>query len=157
MSDLEVRIVTLPSLRVAAFHAYSTSPEDDAWAKLEAWAKPKGYLDNLAKHRIFGFDNPGETPGSPNRGYEFWMEIGPEVQAEDGFSIKQFAGGLYAVTRCVVHDPWRDIPSTWKKMVAWAEASKYHMARHQWLEEHLSAPGKPGVQFVLDLYLPIAQ
>ena len=150
MSDLDVRIVTMPPLRVAAFHAFGAGPETSAWAK------PKGYMDKPGEQRIFGFNNPDPTPGSPNYGYELWIVVGPEVQAEAGFTIKRFAGGLYAVTRCPVCDPWQDIPSTWKKLVAWAEDSTYHTARHQWLEEHLTAPGNPDVQFVLDLHMPIA-
>ena len=156
MSDLDVRIVTLPPLRVAAFHAFGAGPEMQAWAKLETWAQAKGYMDKPGEHRIFGFNNPDPTPGSPNYGYEFWMMVGPEVQAEEGCTIKEFAGGLYAVTICPVKDAWQDIPATWKKLVAWCESSKYRMVRHQWLEEHLSAPGQPGVEFVLDLHLPIA-
>ena len=157
MRDLDVRIITLPPMHVAAFHAFGPGPEMDAWAKLEAWAKPRGYMDKAAARRIFGFNNPDPTPGSPNYGYEFWITVGPEVKEEEGVKIKQFAGGLYAVTICPVRDAWQDIPAAWKKLVAWAESSKYRMARHQWLEEHLTAPGDPSVQFVLDLHMPIAE
>lgn len=113
-------------------------------------------MNKPGEQRIFGFNNPDPTPGSPNYGYKFWITAGPEVQAEEGFTVKEFAGGLYAVTRCPVHDAGPDIPTMWKKLVAWCEGSKYRMARHQWLEEHLSTPGQPGVEFVLDLHLPIA-
>ena len=158
MSDLEVRIVKLDPMRVASFHGFGASPESQAGNKLLAWAKPKGLLDDPAQHRVFGFNNPDPSPGSPHYGYEFWMAVGPDVQPEAEMKIKEFAGGLYAVTRCEVKDdPYNVIPVTWQRLVAWCEDSKYRMAHHQWLEEHLDlAHVWPGA-FVLGLYLPIAE
>jgi DNA gyrase inhibitor GyrI len=156
MSELEVRIVRLEPMRVASAHAYSESPEQDAMAKLVAWAKPKGLLEDLEKHRVFGFNNPDPSPGSPNYGYEFWIVVGPDVEPEGEIKIKEFSGGLYAVTRCEVKAPWEDIPATWKRLVAWRENSKYRGASHQWLEKHLGLL-ESSEEFVLDLYLPIAE
>ncbi|MBM3134558.1 MAG: GyrI-like domain-containing protein [Chloroflexi bacterium] len=157
MSEFPVRIVKLEPLRVASVHGFGPSPEGEAWQKLVAWAKPKGYLDDPEHHRIFGFNNPDPAPGSPNYGYEFWMVVGPEVQPEAGVEIKDFPGGLYAVARCDVQgDPWRTIPAAWKKLVQWRENSQYQCASHQWLEEHLEEEGMPEGDFNLDLYLPIA-
>jgi DNA gyrase inhibitor GyrI len=157
MADLDVRIVTLAPLRVASFHGFGTGPEEIAMAKLEAWAKPRGFLNAPQEHRIFGFNNPDPSPGSANYGYEFWIVVGDDVQSNGEAAVKEFGGGLYAVTRCDVKDPWQDIPSTWKKLVAWCENSPYRMANHQWLEEHIVMPAtRPPQQFVLDLYLPIA-
>ena len=73
--------------------------------------------------------------------------------------IIEFPGGLYAVTRIDVKNPWEDIPGTWQKLVKWMEASKYRRGRHQWLEEHIGPlddmdGDKP---FTLDLHLPIAE
>ncbi len=156
MSNLKVRIEGLPPLRVASFHAFSNSPEEDALAAMKAWATAKGLYD-LATHRVFGFDTTDTAPGSTKRGYEVWITVGPDVQGDGGAVIKEFGGGLYAVTHCVVRDPWQDIPGTWKKLTQWVEGSAYLMAHHQWLEEHLHEPLDPGVVFTLDLYLPIAQ
>lgn len=160
MSELDVRIVKLEPLRVASAHAYSGSPEQDAMEKLMAWAKPKGLLDDPEKHRVFGFNNPDPSPGSPNYGYEFWITVDstvdPGVEPEGEIKIKEFPGGLYAVTRCEVKATWEDIPGTWKRLVAWRENSKYLGANHQWLEEHLG-PLESSEEFVLDLYLPIAE
>ena len=157
MSDLEVRIVRLELLHVASFHAFGGGPETMAWEKLVAWAKPKGLLDRPDQHRIFGFNNPDPAPGSPNYGYEFWIAVGPEVQPEGEARIKDFAGGLYAVTRCEVKgDPGSEIPETWKRLLKWREDSRYRPAHHQWLEEHIETGAMPN-EFVLDLYLPIAE
>ena len=155
MSKLDVRIVELEPLRVASAHAYSASPEDDAMKKLLAWAKPGGLLGDPEQYRVFGFDNPSPSPGSPNYGYELWITIGPDVEPEGEIKAKEFPGGLYAVTRCEVKNPWDDIPTTWKRLVAWREDSKYRAAHHQWLEEHLG-PLEAASEFVLDFYLPIA-
>jgi len=156
MSELNVRVVTLPPMRVAAFHAFSPSPEEDALAAMAAWAKQQG-LSGPPAQRLFGFDTTDTAPGSTKRGYEVWLTVGPEIVGDEGATIKQFGGGLYAVTHCIVRDPWQDIPGTWKKLAQWAEGSAYRMGNHQWLEEHLHEPLEPGVVFTLDLYMPIVQ
>lgn len=157
MSELEVRMVKLEPMRVASVYGFGKSPEEEAWKKLEAWAKPKGLLDDPKRPRIFGFNNPDPSPGSPNYGYEFWIVVGSDVEPGGEVRVQDFAGGLYAVTRCEVRgDPYESIPQTWKRLVTWLEDSKYKHAHHQWLEEHI-AVDTPGVEFVLDLYLPIAE
>ena len=44
----------------------------------------------------------------------------------------------------------------WEKLVAWREDSKYKWSHTQWLEENIPSDS-PGIEFVLDLYLPIAK
>lgn len=154
MSELEVRIVKLEPMRVASAHAYSGTPEDDAFKKLVAWARPKGLTDDRETHRIFGFNNPDPSPGSPHYGYEFWIVVGPDVEPEGEIKIKEFRGGLYAVTRC---QGVENTHQTWKKLVTWLEDSRYKGGRHQWLEEPLSEVGTPHDELVLDLYAPIVE
>jgi DNA gyrase inhibitor GyrI len=156
MATLNVRIVKVEPLRVVSAYAFGASPEGAAWAKLEAWARPKGYLDDLARHRVFGFNNPNPAPSSPNYGYEFWMEVGPE-EAQADMPIKTFGGGSYAVYRIpAMDDPNVDIPNAWKLLYRWCEENGYRMGRHQWLEEHVEGDGLPPGKWTLDLYLPIA-
>jgi DNA gyrase inhibitor GyrI len=164
MSELEVRIVKLEPMRVASVWGFGESPEGEAWGKLEAWARPKGLLDDPEKHAIFGFDNPTHSAGSPNYGYEVWIEVGPDVEPEGETRILNFKGGLYAVTRCEVPKGQYDvIGATWKKLATWREDSKYKCASHQWLEKSILIPQwreksmLPGIEFVMDLYLPIAE
>lgn len=156
MSGLEVRIVKLEPMRVASVYGFGESPEHQAWEKLMAWAGPKGLLDDLEQHRIFGFNNPDPSPGSPNYGYEFWIIVGSDVEPEGEVRVKGFSGGLYAVTRCQGVD---NITRTWKQLVAWLNDSKYKRAGHQWLEEHLGPVGTPQdeEELLLDLYAPIAE
>ncbi len=159
MDDPEVRIKTLPPMQVASFHAYSPEPEIDAKKKLLAWAKSHGYWQAPPTMQVFGFNNPTASEGSPNYGYEYWITVGPEVEADNLVTIKEFSGGLYAVLRCDVTqaDPYDVIPATWQKLVRWLETSHYKHGNHQWLEEELTRNEEVGQNFVLDLYLPIAE
>ena len=159
MQELNVRIVKLEPMHVAFAHAYGASPELEAMKKLIDWAKPKGLLDNPEKHRVFGYNNPEPSPGSPNYGYEYWMQVGPETKSEGEIKIKEFFGGLFAVTRCeVTGDAYDVIPTTWKRLGTWCEgSSKYrHNVSRQWLEENISPFGSFD-SFTLDLYLPIVE
>jgi len=157
MEQLEVSIVTLPPMRVACINGFGESPEGQALEKMKAWAK----LSNLygKPYRLFGFNNPDPTPGSPNYGYDVWLTLDSTVEVKGEARLLEFPGGLYAVTRCEVNKPWEDIPSTWQKMVKWMETSRFHHGRHQWLEEHIGALEvmEANQPFALDLYLPIEE
>jgi AraC family transcriptional regulator len=145
-------------MRVASVYGFGKEPEGLAHDKLQAWAKPKGYLDNPEHHRVFGFNNPNPSPSSPNYGYELWITVDPTVEPEGDVRIMDFKGGLYAVTRCVIRgDQYDVIGATWKKLGMWCEDSKYQFASHQWLEEHLLVKGTPEGDWALDLYMPIAE
>jgi AraC family transcriptional regulator len=157
MSGLDVRIVKLEPMRVASFLGFGESPEGRAWEKLITWAKPRGLLDNPEEHRLFGFNNPNPSAGSPNYGYEVWIVIDPDAEPEGDAKTLSFEGGLYAVTRCEVPKGQFDvIGATWSKLVTWREDSKYKCGTHQCLEESLPMD-LPDTEFVLDLYLPIAE
>lgn len=157
-NSLSVRIVRLPALHVASVHGFGKEPEAAAWQQLTVWAGPLGLLDKPDQHRIFGFNNPNPAHGSPHYGYEFWITVEADVTPTADVDLKDFPGGLYAVTRCEVrNDPGDQIPATWQQLVRWREGSKYKSARHQWLEEHISTSELTEGNFVLDLYLPIAE
>jgi len=153
MTELDVRIVELEPMRIACVNAYSDTPEFDSWALMEAWAKPKGLLE-VPGLRIFGYNNPNPSPGSPNYGYDIWITIAPEIETEGDVRIIDFPGGLYAVTRVKGVE---GIHETWKKLVTWLEESKYKHASHQWLEEHLTPMDTPLEEFTLDLFAPITE
>jgi len=156
MSELEVRIVHLPPMRVAIARAFGDGPELEAWAKMYAWAQEKGLLDSAADTRVFGFNNPDPSPGSPNYGYECWLSIGAEEEVGSGIGEAQFPGGRYAVARC---KGAHNITQTWHRLATWVENSPYSAARHQWLEEFLG----PLVEeldvggLLLDLHHPITE
>lgn len=158
MSDEEVRIVTLAPMRVASFHGFGSSPEYEALGKLLAWGEPRGLLSGERQARVFGFNNPEPSPGSPNYGYEFWLEVGPEVPGEEGAEIKEFSGGQYAVLRCHAEADGSNIGAGWQQLVIWQEASRYRYPRQlPCLEQHLGPLTVTPTAFTLDLYLPIAE
>jgi AraC family transcriptional regulator len=159
MEKLNVHIIKLEPQRVASFYAFGPSPEEQAWKKLEAWAGPRGYLDDPERHRIFGFNNPDPAPGSPNYGYEFWITISPEIEPEGEMRVLKFTGGLYAVSRLIdpFVAPYDKIPEGWKQLVMWMEDSPYKHGAHQWLEEHLRTEQTPPGAWSMDLYLPIIE
>ncbi|MEN4013738.1 MAG: GyrI-like domain-containing protein [Bellilinea sp.] len=158
MNANEVRIIRLPALRVVSVHGFGTQPENEAWQKLAAFAAPRGWLDGAQKRRIFGFNNPSPSPGSPNYGYEFWITVDEGETPQGEVEVKHFSGGLYAVLFCeVASDPNNSIPAAWERLAVWRERSRYQSGSHQWLEEHLLMPGAPEGQFNLDLYFPIRE
>jgi DNA gyrase inhibitor GyrI len=153
---LAVKIVQLEPVYVASFPAYGPEPENEAWEKLVAWAKPLGLLEEPEKHRIFGFDTAGPSPSSENRGYEFWIEVEPGSQTDGDVKVIPFSGGKYAVYRIAkVGDPWDTIPQAWKALVLWQEDSPYKMGRAQCLEEHIGYADAPLADCSMDLYLSI--
>ncbi len=156
MSELDVRIVKLEPMRVASAHGFGESPEPQAWDKLLTWAESKGLLADREAVRFFGFNNPSPSPGSPNYGYEQWMTVGSDVEAEGEIEIKEFPGGLYAVARCEGLD---NIGEMWQRLVLWGDDSPHKKGHHQCLEEFLSpldVMDQPD-QYVFDLYLPIIE
>jgi AraC family transcriptional regulator len=159
MKNQEIRIVTLPAMRVVSFHAFGPSPEAEAWEKMSNWAKAHACWQDPPVVRIFGFNNPDPSAGSPNYGYEFWVTINPDEQVDGDARIEEFSGGLYGVLNCDVSsgDPGDIIPSTWSKLVTWLESSHYKHGNHQWLEEHLTRGDSVDNGFILDLYIPISE
>lgn len=159
MHDLLVRLVKLPPLRVAYVRAVSKTPEDDAMKKIKVWAEPKGFLENPAKHMLFGYNNPSPSPGKDEYGYEFIVTVGPEVEPEGDIQIKAIPGGLYAVTRC---KGVKSIYETWMALFKWLENSEYELDKERWasptmpgLEEHINPHETRHSEYLLDLYLPI--
>jgi DNA gyrase inhibitor GyrI len=151
MNEGQVQIVRLDPMRVICFNGFGSSPEEIALQKLRDWAGAHG-----AQGRVFGFNNPNPAPGSPNYGYDVWMVVDETVQPEGEGQLLDFAGGLYAVARCAVHDPGKDIGAAWQALVRWAEGNGHELGSHQWLEEQITfLSAVDGEDFILDLYLPL--
>jgi AraC family transcriptional regulator len=144
-------------MRVVCVNGFGEGPEAMAFDKIKAWAEVHNLLGK--PHRLFGYNNPDPSPGSPNYGYDVWLTVDESVQADGEARIIDFPGGLYAMTRVEVKKPWEDIPGTWQKLVKWMEAGKYRHGNHQWLEEHIGPLDEVGGDqpFTLDLHLPIVE
>jgi DNA gyrase inhibitor GyrI len=155
MKTPDVRIVRLEPMRVASAYGFGTSPEEAAWQTLAGWAKPKGFLDNLTEHPLFGFNNPYPTPDNPNYGYEFWIRVGSDVEPGGGVRIGEFFGGTYAVTRCEVRgNPGSTVPPAWQSLVQWCKDHQRTLGQHHALEGFLTLPDDLN-RLVLNLYCPI--
>jgi len=150
-----VRIVDLPPMRVASALGYGTEPEHQAGTMIVEFANTIGLKPGDAGYRTFGFNNPNPSPGSPNYGYELWLVIGPEVEAEEPITIKDIPGSRYAVTRFT---GLPNIGRVWRDLVAWFEDSPYTRPPN-WctcLEEVINPAETDPDKWTFDLYLPIA-
>ncbi len=156
LTELEIRFVELAPMRVVAVRAVSASPEREAWRILRTWAEPRGWLDDLAAHPIFGFNNPAPQPGCAAYGYELWIRGHLDTDIESEFETKDFGGGWYAVMRCrLLHDPHGRIDEVWRRLWDAVQASgRYHWRREQELERPIDPHARPD-DMLLDLYLPV--
>lgn len=160
--DIVVEIVELPAMRVASVRVISKSPETDAWTILGKWAGERGLLDDLDAHPVFGFNNPDPSPGNPEYGYEFWIRVGPDVESDETVEVKEFEGGLYAMTTCnLMQDMQSDFfkehgfLQSWKLLAEWvAHSSEYRMDKRVCLER-AHDPNAPPSDLILDLLTPI--
>ncbi len=151
---LDVRILTLPAMRVVSCHGFGEGPEGLAHDKLKDWAERHHTWEQEPLPRVFGFNNPNPMPGNNQYGYEIWLTVPPEAEEENGFPIKEFSGGKYAVLRVKNVE---NIPTAWQDLMTWVETSPYQPGLHQWLEEHIEFRGLPYTEYVLDLYFPIQE
>lgn len=163
MKELKARIVRLEPMHVASVRAISQTPEHDAWEKMRAWAEPEGLLEDLDKHPVFGFNNPNPSPDRNEYGYEFWIRVEPGTKPEGEVKIKEFKGGLYAVTTCNLKEELESeffekegYLESWKKLVEWVKNSKYRYGKHQGLEK-THDPTASEEELILDLYCPIEE
>ncbi len=151
----KINIIRLEPMRVASAYGFGANPEEIAWQKLVQWAKPKGFLENLVSHPVFGFNNPYPTKNTPRYGYEFWMKVDKEIEPEGDIRIYEFFGGLYAVTRCEAQGhPEQNIPEGWKSLSTWCKDKNHPLGPHPALERFLTRPDDP-MNLVMDLCCPI--
>ena len=151
LSDPRIKVLKeLQPMRVASYRAFGRNPEREALSCVCDWAERQGLIDE--PYRLFGFDNPGPQRGVTEYGYEAWLTVGSDVQPNDEINIKEFPGGLYAVTPTTV----TDIQEAWKHFMVWLAISRYSHGCHQCLEEHLSPAGTVDETTQIDLYLPLS-
>jgi len=155
MAPKDVRIVDLPSMRVASSLGFGKEPETQAWEQILRFATRIG-LDPKEGLQTYGFNNPDPAPGSDNYGYEIWLPVGADVEAKPPIQIKQVPGGKYAVTRFTGIS---NIGRVWKELVAWFEDSPYSCPPNsgQCLEALHNPLETDPEKYLFDLYLPIAE
>jgi DNA gyrase inhibitor GyrI len=162
MDEKDIRIVTLPPMRVASVVVISETPEIEAWAKMRAWAEEKGLLGDLEKHPVFGFNEPPPQPGKREYGYMFWIRVDDEIESDEIVEVKEVEGGEYAVTTCVLKEELaseffknRGILESWWRLEEWAKTNGYKYRGHPGLEKAHNPDAGPDL--VLDLYYPITK
>ena len=144
-------------MRVASVRKVSLTPERDAWKQLRAWATSKGLLAEVEKHPVFGFNNPSPSPNRKEYGYELWIRVDSATKPEGEIEVRDFDGGLYAVTTCKLKgDPKGNVLEVWQALFEWVKSSKYKW-RHVHELERAIDPLAAEDDLVLDLYLPIEE
>jgi DNA gyrase inhibitor GyrI len=158
MDTKDVRVVNLPAMKGIRFNGFGKNPENQAWTKLETWAKGNGLWDN--SHRFFGYNNPDPSPGSPNYGYDALVTVDDTIKTERDAQLIDMPGGFFAVATVQAGPQGEGIFEAWQELNRWVENSKYRSdcCHRQWLEESMTLinPLSDG-SFILDLYLPIAE
>lgn len=156
MTQLKVDIVELPAMRVASALGFGTEPEMQASTMIHEFAKKAGIELDFNKIRMYGFDNPSPSAGSPNYGYEFWLPVDESVEAIAPIQIKQFTGGTFASTRFT---GLSNIGRVWKELVAWVEDSSYAFGPNscQCLEKNDTPFEQDPEKWTFDLYLPVVK
>ena len=154
MIQREVEIVDLPAMRVASALGFGAEPELQASKMIHAFAEKAGIELDFNKIRMYGFDNPSPSPGSPNYGYEFWLPVNDSVEAIEPIQIKQFQGGTFATTRFT---GLSNIGRAWKELAAWVENSSYQFGPNcsECLEKNDTPFEQDPEKWTFDLYLPV--
>ena len=140
MNDIKVEIVKLKRTRMASSYAYGTQPEEEAWAKLEKWARPLGILDDLESRLLFGYSNPCPEKSGDKYAYEFWIEVDDTAEPVNDIRIGYFPGGNYARTVCKINNNLEIIHPTWEKLFEWCQQNRYQAGHRFGLERYLSYP-----------------
>ena len=158
----EVRMERSGSLRAACAHILSETPEEDVWKKIEAWARPKGLLEEGIGTRIFG-RNTYPTDNPEPHGYELFITVGTDIEPEDDIKIKEIPGGLYAILR---FKNLNKIREAWEYLWNWINERGYeHIGwkklENGWVngfEEQLNwYEKKPPDQWILDLWVQLKE
>ena len=134
-----IRTVELPDFRVLSAYRFGEEPETAAFALLiEVIANLGWDKEFLRNRRLFGFNNPDPSAGSPRYGYELWLtvddslELPPDSPAD--VSLKSVTGGSFAA----LQSPGIPDPDKWGAIVRWINGSDYvYDSSRQWLEELL--------------------
>jgi DNA gyrase inhibitor GyrI len=160
-----VKIVRLPQFKAISFHSgKSSSPEEDAWARLMEFAEPKGFFDNPTVYQVFGRNNPMSVSKPELHGYEFLLTVHDDFVFDGDVREFNFKGGLFAV---VSARGISQMQANWQDIVKWVGQhpeythgypKDYDFEKQPALElEHHRNPRDQDVtSFLIDYYYPIA-
>lgn len=143
-------------------YAFTGTPEDDAWAKIETWAKPKGLLTREKGTRIIG-RNTYPTDNPEPHGYELHITVNKSITPEGELMNGEIPSGLYVVLKSTTLD---GMASAWPSLWKWVEESEYEFigwkkGEYGWVngyEEHLNPfDGKPKNEWLFNLMIPLKE
>lgn len=93
---MDIRIIYLPPLTVAAYQYIGENPEDVTGEKIYALIRELNLPVVKPDFRVFGFNNPSPVDGQKEYGYESWVTIPEDADIKAPIVKKHFPGGLYA-------------------------------------------------------------
>ena len=151
MELTNVRTVVAGPLRVVAFRAEGTEPEEPAFERLKAWAEPRGLLADQASFLLLGRNDPPPAPGKPDYGYVYMLTVAEGVDAGKGVEVVDLPRATYLVVRSRLPE----MGGRWEALYGWAASAGYTVTGHGF-EEHLNLPGTVAPDDMLfDLWLPV--
>ena len=151
MKLTNIRTLTAGPFRVVAFRAHGTEPEGPAFAKLKAWAEPRGLLADQSGFLLLGRNDPPPVAGRPDYGYVYMLTVPEGYEAGGGVEVIELPRTTYVVVRARI----ADMGARWEALYRWAEGEGLTVTGHG-LEEHLDLPGAvPPEEMLFDLWLPV--
>ena len=139
---LNVRLIQLPPMTVAAFHYIGPDPEDHAGDMAGRFVRESRLYELKPDSRMFGFNHPNPSPDRPHYGYEVWLTIPDDMDVPAPGEKKRFPGGLYAA-HAIDFGNFHE----WGWLAQWVEnspdwagngSSEGHQNMFGGLEEHLN-------------------
>lgn len=142
-----LRIITLPSMRVAVCNVVSQSPEDEALDTIVKWAEGENLMGT---GKIFGFNTTNYSPQSCEYGWAASITVPEQIEIPDYLEEKCLPGGLYAALNSTneVYDSWQTLTKLLKENTSYAVDTSRHC-----LEEHIA--NGDGSGYYLTLLEPI--
>ncbi|WBW94998.1 GyrI-like domain-containing protein [Oceanirhabdus sp. W0125-5] len=148
----ELRIITIPEMRVAVCNIVSEAPEEDALNIVLEWAESEKIMGTA---RIFGFNTSPYSKESNEYGWAACVTIPEDIDLPEYLEEKRMSGGLYASLSCVneIYDSWQKVMKLLK------ENTEYVFDETRLgLEEHISKGGiKGNREFYINLLEPVKE
>jgi len=152
---MDVRIETVPPRRVAFMrHIGPYRQVGDTWAKLAAWAGPRGLFGPLTIAIGVAHDDPDVTPPDKVR-YDACFVVDPSFQPEGEVGVQEVGGGEYAIT--THRGPYEAVSQTMARLCGeWLPASGREARSAPILAIHRNFPHDTREEDLLtDIYLPL--
>ena len=135
-----------------------TGPYDQVgatWAKLAAWAGPRGLFGPGTRFLGVSYDDPDVTPPEKLR-YDAALTVSRPVEPQGEFGVTELAGGEYAT---LIHKgPYETLSRSYRALFgAWLPASGREVRDAPAFEVYLNSPQTAAPQELLTvIHVPLA-